>query len=50
MRIVDVRERPVGISRYRDAGIPSGALTASPVAVVTGVVRRGRLFTTLMET
>jgi len=27
MRIVDVRERSVAISRYRDASIPSGGLT-----------------------
>ena len=30
------------ISRYRDAGIPSGGLTTSIVAVVTDVVRGGR--------
>jgi len=32
----------VPISRYRDAGIPSGGLTTSIVAVVTDVVRGGR--------
>ena len=42
MRIVDIRERPVGISRYRDPRIPSGGLTTSLVAVVTDVVRAGR--------
>src|SRR5260370_40065947 len=42
MRIVDVRERSVAISRYRDATIPSGGLTTSIVAVVTGVMRAGR--------
>jgi hypothetical protein len=42
MRIVDVRERSVAISRYRDATIPSGGLTTSIVAVVTDVVRDGR--------
>lgn len=42
MRIVDIRERPVGISRYRDPGISSGGLTTSLVAVVTDVVRAGR--------
>jgi L-alanine-DL-glutamate epimerase-like enolase superfamily enzyme len=42
MRIVDVRERSVAISRYRDATIPSGGLTTSIVAVVIDVVRGGR--------
>ncbi|MBV9795313.1 MAG: mandelate racemase [Actinobacteria bacterium] len=42
MRIVDIRERAIGISRYRDPGIPSGGLTTSLVAVVTDVVRGGR--------
>lgn len=42
MRITDIRERPVGISRYRDPGIPSGGLTTSLVAVVTDVIRAGR--------
>ena len=42
MRIVDVRERPVRISRYRDPHIPSGGLTTSLVAVVTDVARAGR--------
>ena len=37
MRIVDVRERSVAISRYRDATIPSGGLTTCIVAVVTDV-------------
>src|SRR2546430_5256586 len=42
MRIVDIRERPIAISRYRDPGIPSGGLTTSLVAVVTDVIRSGR--------
>jgi len=42
MRIVNIRERAIGISRYRDAHIPSGGLTTSLVAVVTDVVRAGR--------
>jgi D(-)-tartrate dehydratase len=42
MRIVDVRERAVPISRYRDRSIPSGGLTTSIVAVVTDVMRAGR--------
>jgi D(-)-tartrate dehydratase len=42
VRIVDIRERAVGISRYRDPHVSSGGLTTSLVAVVTDVVRRGR--------
>ena len=42
MRIVDIRERPVAISRYRDPSIPSGGLTTSIVAVTTDVMRDGR--------
>ena len=42
MRIIDIRERPVSISRYRDPRIPSGGLTTSLVAIVTDVVRTGR--------
>ena len=42
MRIIDIRERPIAVSRYRDPRIPSGGLTTSLVAVVTDVVRDGR--------
>jgi D(-)-tartrate dehydratase len=42
MRIIDIRKRPIGISRYRDPRIPSGGLTTSLVAVVTDVVRGGQ--------
>ncbi|WP_343712667.1 enolase C-terminal domain-like protein [Inquilinus sp.] len=42
MRIVDIRERSVAISRYADPAIPSGGLTTSIVAAVTDVVRDGR--------
>lgn len=42
MRIVDVRERTLAISRYADPAIPSGGLTTSIVAVVTDTVRNGR--------
>lgn len=42
MRIVDIRERSVPISRYVDPAIPPGGLTTSVVAVVTDVVRNGR--------
>lgn len=41
MRIVDIREKSIPISRYLDAGIPSGGLTTSLVAVVTDVMRAG---------
>jgi L-alanine-DL-glutamate epimerase-like enolase superfamily enzyme len=42
MRIIDIRERAIRISRYRDSRIPSGGLTTSLVAVVTDVVRTGQ--------
>jgi L-alanine-DL-glutamate epimerase-like enolase superfamily enzyme len=42
MRIVDIRERTVGISRYCDPAIPSGGLTTSIVALTTDVARGGR--------
>lgn len=42
MRIVDIRERSVDISRYSDPSIPSGGLTTSIVALTTDVVRNGR--------
>lgn len=39
MRILDIRERSVPISRYADPAVPPGALTTSVVAIVTDVVR-----------
>jgi L-alanine-DL-glutamate epimerase-like enolase superfamily enzyme len=42
MRIVDIREKSVDISRYRDPQIPSGGLTTSIVALVTDTVRGGK--------
>jgi L-alanine-DL-glutamate epimerase-like enolase superfamily enzyme len=42
MRIVDIRERDIAISRYADPTIPSGGLTTSLVAAVTDVIRSGR--------
>jgi L-alanine-DL-glutamate epimerase-like enolase superfamily enzyme len=42
MRIVDIREKSVDISRYRDPTIPSGGLTTSIVALTTDVVRAGK--------
>jgi L-alanine-DL-glutamate epimerase-like enolase superfamily enzyme len=42
VRVVEVRERAVDISRYSDPAIPSGGLNTSIVAVVTDAVRHGR--------
>lgn len=42
MRIVDVLESPVPVSRYADPTIASGGLDTSVVAVVTDVLRNGR--------
>ena len=42
MRIVDIRERAIAVSRYADPAIPSGGLTTSLVAVITDVVRAGK--------
>ncbi len=42
MRIVDIRERSVDISRYDDPAVPSGGLTTSIVALTTDVVRNGK--------
>jgi L-alanine-DL-glutamate epimerase-like enolase superfamily enzyme len=41
MRIADIRERSVTISRHADPALPSGGLTTSIVALVTDVVREG---------
>lgn len=42
MRVVDVHECTIPISRYADAAMPSGGLTTSLVAVVTDAERDGR--------
>jgi L-alanine-DL-glutamate epimerase-like enolase superfamily enzyme len=42
MRIVEISERTVDISRYSDPAIPSGVLTTSIVALTTDVARGGR--------
>ena len=42
MRIVDIRERSIAISRYADPAIRSGGLTTSLVVVVTDVIRSGK--------
>ncbi len=41
MRILEIHERTVPISRYGDPAIPSGGLDTSVVAVVTDIVRDG---------
>ena len=41
MRIVEVRERTIPISRYADPAVPSDSLTTSAVAVITDVIRGG---------
>jgi D(-)-tartrate dehydratase len=42
MRIVDIREHTIALSRYADPAIPSGGLTTSLVAVITDVKRSGK--------
>jgi D(-)-tartrate dehydratase len=42
MRIVDIRELSVPISRYADSLVPSGGLTTSMVALITDVIRDGK--------
>jgi hypothetical protein len=42
MRIVEIHERTVPISRYADPTVPTGGLTTSAVALTTDVVRNGR--------
>lgn len=42
MRILDIRERSVPISRFADPAVPSGGLTTSIVAVVTDARRDGQ--------
>jgi len=39
MRVVEVRERTLPISRYADPAVPSGGLNTSAVAVITDVIR-----------
>jgi L-alanine-DL-glutamate epimerase-like enolase superfamily enzyme len=41
MRITQIQERSIPISRYADPAIPSGGLTTSIVAVTTDIVRGG---------
>lgn len=41
MRVLDIRERTVPISRYADPGIPAGDLNTTVVAIITDVRRDG---------
>jgi hypothetical protein len=41
MRVIDIRERTIPISRYADPGISSGGLNTTAVAVVTDVRHDG---------
>jgi D(-)-tartrate dehydratase len=41
MRVIDIRERTIPISRYADHRIPSGGLNTTAVAIVTDVCRDG---------
>ncbi|HZT12803.1 MAG TPA: enolase C-terminal domain-like protein [Candidatus Baltobacteraceae bacterium] len=45
VRIVDVRERAVPLSRYADATVRSGGLTTSVVAIESNVTRSGKRVT-----
>ncbi|MGP8474736.1 enolase C-terminal domain-like protein [Burkholderia sp. PR2] len=45
MRIIDIREQAIPVSRHADPTLPSGDLTTSVVAIVTDVVRDGRPIT-----
>src|SRR5260221_3089137 len=42
MRIVEIRERTIPISRYIDPRLPSGGLTTSLVAIATDAVHTGK--------
>jgi D(-)-tartrate dehydratase len=42
MRIVDIIERTIPISRYSDPRIPSDGLNTTVVAIITDVHRNGR--------
>jgi L-alanine-DL-glutamate epimerase-like enolase superfamily enzyme len=42
MRVVEIRERSLPISRYADPALLSGGLTTSIVAVITDVIRDGK--------
>src|SRR5688572_5340790 len=42
MRVIDIREHTVPISRYADPSIPSGGLNTTVVAIVTDIRHDGR--------
>src|SRR5215210_5413197 len=41
MRVVEIQERTVPISRYADSAMPSGGLNTTVVAIVTDICRNG---------
>ena len=47
MRITEIRERSIPVSRYADPALPSGGLTTSLVRIATDVVREGKPVTGL---
>ena len=42
MRIIDLREVSLPISRYADPSAPSGGLNTSMLALITNVIRDGK--------
>jgi hypothetical protein len=42
VRIIDLREVSLPISRYADASVPSGGLNTSMLALITDVIRDGK--------
>ena len=42
MRIIDLREVSLPISRYADPSVPSGGLNTSMLALITNVIRDGK--------
>jgi len=42
VRIIDLREVSLPISRYADPSVPSGGLNTSMLALITNVIRDGK--------
>ena len=42
MRIIDLREASLPISRFADPSVPSGGLNTSMLALITDVIRDGK--------
>jgi hypothetical protein len=42
VRIIDLREVSLPISRYADPSVPSGGLNTSMLALITDVIRDGK--------